>query len=854
VKGSALSGERLERGVALGMLLAVFAAAGLEGGVVPMYGGVVYAVAVAFGLAWIVLRGVDPLPRLAKVGVALFAVVVLYQALAVPEGVREILAPGQAAWIDRVAPESSAALDPWLSAVATYDVMAAVGAAGDWTYDLLAGSSATTWRQGAIDPEAWRWTLGQLLAMGVVWLVGAGLGRSPAATRTVLVGLLLFCVFEAVFGLANRNGPSTGIGVKQYYMGSATGTFVNRGHFAALLVLGVGAAWGLAAGLFPLLPEEVRKHMARKRRSSQPPSVFEASGDRIPRLALLGFLVAVLLVAIVASQSRGPVLGLAVAGLVVGAGMAWRRKETFHLGIAVAVPIAGGVLALLAFGIGGAFGRFRGLLSGGDASVLSRLDVWRDSVPAFLDAPVFGAGLGGWQLAHALHETPDHLYTFSNAHNELVEIVVEMGVVGTLAYALVGIAIVRGLVRALRDVPHDEGTAAGVGALVGVLAVLVQSLGDFPLHIPGVALPWALMAGLAQGALTNPEKAGAKGPPLVVGLVAIGLCGAAALADSGFVGSRDDRLAERGSLWNEPDRAKGTLASIRAWRDTTRAAVDRAPLDPWSHAAMAEAEAILAREAWRVDGARPVGESPEDHALQADLAVTRAHTLRPRDPRLALTLAKSLVLLAQRASTPDAFEARAVNLLADAVARDPWRADEAFAIADRLSDDALAKVAASATSASQAPRARARVAYAHGKALERRGRGEAAAAAHAVAITADSAYGPALFAAGVLARNRGETEAGDELLRRFLTADERGTGMEGWALVLLGELDTAEARLRRAVQQSPTNRWAWEGLAEIAKRQADVEDERAALKKILALDPNHRPAKGRMVVLDAAKK
>lgn len=844
------TGPNFERAIAAGMLVAVVAAAGLEGGVVQVYGGAAYALAIAVGVVWIAVRGVDPLPRLAKVGFGIFALVVLYQAMPVPGALRALVAPGQAAWFDRVAPEWAGDVHAWLEALATYDVLTAVGAGGAWAYDPLAGSVATVARAGAVDPEAFRWALGQLLAMGVVWLVGAGLGRSPAASRVVLMGILLFCMFEAVFGLANRNGPSTGIGVKQFYMGSATGTFINRGHFAALLVLGVGAAWGIAAGLFPLLPDEVRKHMERKRRSSQPPSVWEASGDRIPRLALLGFGVAVLLVAIVASQSRGPVLGLGLAGLVVGGGMAWRRKETFHLGLAAAVPVVGGVLAALAFGPRGAFGRFRGLLAGGDVSVLSRLDLWRDSLLAWKDAPVFGAGLGGWPTAHTLHERADHLYVFSDAHNEAIQILVETGVVGFLAYALVATAVIIGLARALGSVPHDEGTAAGVGALVGVLGVAVQSLGDFPLHIPGVALPWALMAGVAQGSLTMPARPGAKGPVLAVAALAMGLCGAAAAADAGFSGTRLERLAERGQIWAATDRKAGTAAGILRWRAAARAETEAAPLDPWAHAAVAEAEAILARQAWKATGAQPVGESPEDRAFRAELAIARAQALRPRDPRLDLTLARSLLVLGERSSAPDAYTARATALLVDAVARDGWRADEAFALAADLPDAALGQIAAAAT---RLPRPRARVAYAHGKALERRGRLDAAAAAHAEAIAADGAYAPALFAAAVLARGRGEDDAAAALLRRFLTAEEKGGGMEGWALLMLGELDAAQTRFRRVVEQDPRNRWAWEGLAEVGKRRNDETAERAALQKILWLDPAHKAALGRLSVLDAKR-
>lgn len=136
-------------------------------------------------------------------------------------------------------------------------------------------------------------------------VAGWRIGRDTPTLRIFLLGIVTFAVFEALFGLANRNGPSTGIGTKVAYLGSATGTFINRGHFGAFLVLAIGALWGLAASLFPLLPEEVRRHRARKRRSSQPPGVLEASGDKVPRLVLIAFVSALCVVGIVASNSRG---------------------------------------------------------------------------------------------------------------------------------------------------------------------------------------------------------------------------------------------------------------------------------------------------------------------------------------------------------------------------------------------------------------------------------------------------------------------------------------------------------------------------------------------------------------------
>lgn len=73
--------------------------------------------------------------------------------------------------------------------------------------------------------------------------------------------------------------------------------------------------------------------------------------------------------------------------------------------------------------------------------------------------------------------------------------------------------------------------------------------------------------------------------------------------------------------------------------------------------------------------------------------------------------------------------------------------------------------------------------------------------------------------------------------------------MEGWALLYLGELDAAEVRFRRSVNENPSNLWAWEGLAEVALREGDTEAERQVWRKVLQLRPTHPRARLRLLVL-----
>lgn len=839
-------------GLALAMLAVVVAAAGLEGAVVRVYGGVVLTAAIALGAVAMARGPAQPWTRARAVGVALLGVTLLWQAAPIPRTLRAVVAPGQSAWIDRVAPFWEGQLDPWQAALATYDVEAALGLAGEWTYDVLAGAEHVRFYGGALQRGEWGWTLALGVAMWALYLAGRRVGRSEDAVRVVGVGMLLLGVAEALFGLANRGGGSTGIGDKLHYLGSATGTFVNRGHFGAFVVMAAACAWGLAAAEFPLLPEEARRHAKSRRRSSQPPSWFEAGGQRIPRLVLLGFLAALLTVALVASQSRGPLVALVVTG--VGFGLwAWRRRdEAFHLGIGVALPVVGLVLATLAFGVRGAVGRFASIVSGGDVSVTSRVTVWKESLSAWLDAPVFGAGLGGWDTVWPLHEQGVHLFAFSHAHSEPVELLVELGVVGLAGLALLLVGWAREVVAGLRTAPHDPRTALGLGATVGVVAVAMQSLGDFPLRIPGVALPFAMLAGLAVGALSEQDEGVARPstprllPALGLAFVGAALATQAAILDAGFTGSRDARVGEVARVWHESDRMS-TLADARAVAERARAAATSAPLDPWVQAALARAEARIAETAWRLGGSRAAGDSPEDHAFAAERALARALKLRPRDPRIAVAVSKSLVRMARHSPTPDAFRERATRHLARAVGMDAWRAEEAFKTGRDLSGEALARVAAAA---GKDARSRSRVAYEYGRELERRKQVDPALLAYREAADADPAFGPPAFAAGALLQARGDEAGATEMFEGFLAARDRPVGMEGWAHFWLGRTDAAEARFRQAVASAPANRWAWEGLVEVARRREDRRAELAALHKILDLVPGDEAVKARVRALE----
>ena len=222
---------------------------------------------------------------------------------------------------------------------------------------------------------------------------------------------------------------------------------------------------------------------------------------------------AVTVLGIVATDSRGAVVGLAVAlcfrvvrrelgtaviAAVIGAPvlLLGQRTHASHLLVVVAVVVAAG-LAQIPDGVVRRVVRAIALpavcvvgwllvtqhhaVSGFDASWTERGHILRGAATVFAKHPLFGAGPDPSFGAHTLTGQAGIAYF---THNEPAEILISIGVVG--AVVLVGCAVV--VARAL---------AAGRGSLaVPVLAsVGAAGLVDFVWHFPALGLATGIVAG-----------------------------------------------------------------------------------------------------------------------------------------------------------------------------------------------------------------------------------------------------------------------------------------------------------------------------------------------------------------------
>ncbi|MBX3279258.1 MAG: O-antigen ligase family protein [Acidobacteria bacterium] len=140
-------------------------------------------------------------------------------------------------------------------------------------------------------------------------------------------------------------------------------------------------------------------------------------------------------------------------------------------------------------------GRLTGDDIQGPSFYASRGWIWKDTWDMFRDRPLTGVGLGAYETAFPRYTHTDGTYIVRQAHNDYLQILADGGVAGAgIALWFLAVffrAIGRG---AASGDPWVAGVALGAGA--GAFGVLVHSIFDFNLQIPGTALLFVVLVSI----------------------------------------------------------------------------------------------------------------------------------------------------------------------------------------------------------------------------------------------------------------------------------------------------------------------------------------------------------------------
>jgi len=341
------------------------------------------------------------------------------------------------------------------------------------TLSLAAGATASALRTGA--------------ALVGVLFVTTTVVAARGATRIALAALVA-AAFQGLFGLlALASGHDQIWGVtKTAYLDSATGTFINRNHFAGFLAATLPLGLGLVI---------VNARRARDR-SRAKGGILRALGPEGSKTLLLALLVLTGAAGLMLSFSRaGTALGLiAIAGT---AGVLLGGKLSHRLA-AIAVVVAIAAVPLLDLGADRLLARYA--TSGSDYnSAGGRAAVADDTLRMIAAFPVAGVGFGAFTWAYPAFSSPEVRLFYAHAHEDLLQLAAEGGLPALALLAIVLVAVARALVRRLADTSDPVATGAGFG----LTALLVHGLVDFNFHIPANAAIAAVLAGVLFGASWN---------------------------------------------------------------------------------------------------------------------------------------------------------------------------------------------------------------------------------------------------------------------------------------------------------------------------------------------------------------
>ncbi|MCG0274840.1 MAG: O-antigen ligase family protein [Thermosediminibacteraceae bacterium] len=137
-------------------------------------------------------------------------------------------------------------------------------------------------------------------------------------------------------------------------------------------------------------------------------------------------------------------------------------------------------------------------ISFGERSVQGRLSFYRDALKMIKDRPIIGWGGGGWKAAYFAYQS--YRYFTTEVHSFFLQLAVEAGILGLIAFLSVLVLIIRNLASNKVDNPV-RGTV-NWSVLSSAFAVLGHSAVDFNLSLSAVAIYlWALFGfAAAEGA------------------------------------------------------------------------------------------------------------------------------------------------------------------------------------------------------------------------------------------------------------------------------------------------------------------------------------------------------------------
>ncbi len=313
--------------------------------------------------------------------------------------------------------------------------------------------------------------------LAVQWL-------APSQVVRLLLLLAIFTGVEALLGLVQvgMGGESVFYLRNSQAYGTATGTFVNRNHLAAML----GMMLPVIVGLLVYSVLRGRHHHAR--------SVGALDAEAMSQRVLVFASAVLVLLCLVFTKSRAGIpsalLGLALSSiLLVRARSGWK-----HANLMVAGIVTLGLVFAVWIGAAPILEKVEPAQL--RLSAAGRIALSAATLRGAIEFLPFGSGLSTFASVFPRFQGDVFGGYIDHAHNDYLQLFLELGLAAPVIVALLLFCWLARMTELLRREPGRSFAVLQIAAGVGLLPLIVHSLFDFSLHMPANAMWYATLAGV----------------------------------------------------------------------------------------------------------------------------------------------------------------------------------------------------------------------------------------------------------------------------------------------------------------------------------------------------------------------
>jgi O-antigen ligase len=339
----------------------------------------------------------------------------------------------------------------------------------------------------SLDPTATLAKLLQYAAYAMIYLVVVNNIRTRVLFAAVLYAIFISGVFQGVYGLYEfLSGHQHIFAYKKIFNEDvATGTFINRNHYAAYLEMSLPLLITVVIGRFVPLRSFRGNIFVRISHA------FETQGSQV---LLLAFMIVLVAVSLIFSLSRSGIT-FGIISLMTFFLLYWKARETLTRKALLTLSIAATLAFAVWIGLNPVIERFLKISENWELEG-ARWDVWKNTFNMFLHFPLAGTGAGTFEQVFPMYRTFMAHVVFDYAHNDYLQFLSETGLLTFFLMVAIADLILTRIHKILFKRQLNRLGIVQLGAFCSMLSLAMHSLTDFSFQIPAVAVAACVVTGL----------------------------------------------------------------------------------------------------------------------------------------------------------------------------------------------------------------------------------------------------------------------------------------------------------------------------------------------------------------------